>query len=110
LLAEAERADFDVLLTADKNMRHQQNLRGRKDRPCGVEHSAMACCSIAHRKNRGGRERRHAWQLHRGESTGIGKPDVQIGAPPAQRVSLINRVPNGSGPRFGERWGLTRKV
>jgi predicted nuclease of predicted toxin-antitoxin system len=30
LLAEAERAGFDVLLTADKNMRHQQNLRGRK--------------------------------------------------------------------------------
>jgi len=29
LLAEAERAGFDVLLTADKNMRHQQNLRGR---------------------------------------------------------------------------------
>lgn len=30
LLAEAERADFDVLLTADKNMRYQQNLRGRR--------------------------------------------------------------------------------
>lgn len=30
LLAEAERAGFDVLLTADKNMRHQQNLTGRK--------------------------------------------------------------------------------
>jgi hypothetical protein len=30
LLAEAERAGFDVLLTADKNMRHQQNLRGRR--------------------------------------------------------------------------------
>ena len=29
LLAEAERAGFDVLLTADKNMRYQQNLRGR---------------------------------------------------------------------------------
>ena len=26
LLAEAERAGFDVLLTADKNMRFQQNL------------------------------------------------------------------------------------
>jgi hypothetical protein len=32
LLAEAERAGFDVLLTADKNMRHQQNLsRMRKN-------------------------------------------------------------------------------
>jgi hypothetical protein len=30
LLAEAERAGFDVLLTADKNMRHQQDLRGRR--------------------------------------------------------------------------------
>ena len=28
LLAEAEHAGFDVLLTADKNMRYQQNLRG----------------------------------------------------------------------------------
>jgi hypothetical protein len=30
LLAEAEHAGFDVLLTADKNMRHQQNLTGRR--------------------------------------------------------------------------------
>ena len=30
LLAEAEHPGFDVLLTADKNMRYQQNLRGRK--------------------------------------------------------------------------------
>jgi hypothetical protein len=30
LLAEAERAGFDVLLTADKNMRYQQNLTGRR--------------------------------------------------------------------------------
>ncbi len=30
LLAEAERAGFDVLLTADRNMRYQQNLSGRK--------------------------------------------------------------------------------
>jgi hypothetical protein len=30
LLAEAERGGFDVLLTADKNMRFQQNLAGRK--------------------------------------------------------------------------------
>lgn len=29
LLAEAERAGFDVLITADKNIRYQQNLRGR---------------------------------------------------------------------------------
>jgi len=30
LLSEAERAGFDVLLTADKNMRYQQNLKGRR--------------------------------------------------------------------------------
>ena len=30
LLAEAERAGFEVLLTADKNMRYQQNLTGRR--------------------------------------------------------------------------------
>jgi hypothetical protein len=30
LLAAAEAAAFDVLLTTDKNMRYQQNLAGRK--------------------------------------------------------------------------------
>jgi hypothetical protein len=30
LLTEAERAGFDVLLTGDKNMRYQQNRRGRR--------------------------------------------------------------------------------
>lgn len=30
LLAEAERAGFDVFLTADKNIQYQQNLAGRK--------------------------------------------------------------------------------
>jgi hypothetical protein len=30
LLAAAEGAGFDVLLTADKNMRYQQNLAGRR--------------------------------------------------------------------------------
>jgi hypothetical protein len=30
LLAEAEQAGFDVLVTADKNMRYQQNLTGRR--------------------------------------------------------------------------------
>ena len=30
LLAEAERAGFDVFVTADKNIRYQQNLRDRK--------------------------------------------------------------------------------
>jgi hypothetical protein len=30
LLAEAERAGFDLLLTADKNIRYQQKLGGRR--------------------------------------------------------------------------------
>jgi hypothetical protein len=30
LLAEAEQAGFDVFLTADKNIRYQQNLAGRR--------------------------------------------------------------------------------
>ena len=30
LLDEAERAGFDVLITADKNMRYQQNLKDRR--------------------------------------------------------------------------------
>src|SRR5690242_7602825 len=30
LLSAAENAGFDVLLTADKSMRYQQNLKGRK--------------------------------------------------------------------------------
>jgi len=30
LLREAERAGFDVVITADKNMRYQQNIVGRK--------------------------------------------------------------------------------
>lgn len=30
LLTEADRAGFDVFLTADKNIRYQQNLAGRK--------------------------------------------------------------------------------
>src|SRR2546423_4959125 len=30
LLAAAEEAGFDVLLTTDKNLRYQQNLQGRK--------------------------------------------------------------------------------
>jgi predicted nuclease of predicted toxin-antitoxin system len=30
LLEVAEEAEFDVLLTTDKNIQHQQNLRGRR--------------------------------------------------------------------------------
>ena len=30
LIAAAEQSGFDLLITSDKNWRHQQNLRGRK--------------------------------------------------------------------------------
>lgn len=30
LLAEAEKGGFDLIVVADKNLRHQQNLAGRK--------------------------------------------------------------------------------
>ena len=63
LLAAAELDGFDLLLTADKNMRHQQNLTGRRIALVCVEYSAMAACSIAPGKYCGGGERRFAGQL-----------------------------------------------
>jgi hypothetical protein len=57
LLAEAERAGFDVLLTADKNMRYQQNLRGRRiaivvlsTLQWPVKHRQLAAVSIRRRQ------------------------------------------------------------
>jgi len=47
LLAEAERAGFDVLLTADKKYAASAEPYGPPNSPCGIEHSAMAACSIA---------------------------------------------------------------
>jgi hypothetical protein len=41
LLAAAEREGFEVLITADKNIRYQQNLKGRTI-------AILADCSIAH--------------------------------------------------------------
>jgi hypothetical protein len=67
LLAEAERAGFEVLLTADKNMRYQQNLYGPAHSPCGVEHAAMAAGSLAPRHHCRCRECRYARQLCRGD-------------------------------------------
>jgi hypothetical protein len=42
LLAAAEAAGFDVVITADKNMRYQQNLDGPPHRPRRPRHAAMA--------------------------------------------------------------------
>jgi hypothetical protein len=60
LLPEAERARCEVLLTADKNMRYQHNLAGRRIAIVVLSNSAMALRSIAHGKNCGGGERSHA--------------------------------------------------
>jgi hypothetical protein len=65
LLAAAEQAGFDVFVTADKNMRYQQNLSGRRISSCRAQHSAMAGCKIESRKNRRCRKRRDTRQLHR---------------------------------------------
>ena len=52
LLAEAERAGFDVLLTADKNMRYQQNLAGRRLALVVLSTPTMAAGSFASRHDR----------------------------------------------------------
>jgi hypothetical protein len=65
LLAEAERAGFDVFLTADKNIRYQQNLTGRRIAIVVLSTPQWAGGSIARCRNCGGSERGHAWQLCR---------------------------------------------
>ena len=70
LLAEAERAGFDVLLTADKNMRYQQNLRGRRIALVVLSTPQWPVVRLHLEKNCGRRERCHAWQLCRGRATG----------------------------------------
>ena len=52
LLAEAERAGFDVLLTADNNMRYQQNLAGRRLALVVLSTPTMAAGSFASRHDR----------------------------------------------------------
>lgn len=52
LLLAAEQAGFDLLLTPDKNMRYQQNLKDRKMRRWGADDQrwAVACPDIARRR------------------------------------------------------------
>ena len=65
LPAAAERAGFDVLLTVDKNMCYQQNSCRPQNSPCGVEHSAMAGCSLASWERCGSGKLCHARLLYR---------------------------------------------
>lgn len=65
LLAEAELAGFDVLVTADKNMRYQQNLRGRRIAIVVLSTPQWPVVRL-YGEIRGSRERGHARQLFRG--------------------------------------------
>ena len=67
LLAEAELAGFDVLLTADKNITPSAEPQRPQNSHRSAEHSAMAGRSIAQRKNCSGGKRRHTGHLYRGE-------------------------------------------
>ena len=46
LLASAEKADFELFLTADKNMRYQQNLSARKISIIVLGHSPWQVVSL----------------------------------------------------------------
>jgi hypothetical protein len=52
LLTAAEEAEFEVFLTADKNLRYQQNLATRKIAVGSPWKLAMAACAIAYPRNR----------------------------------------------------------
>jgi hypothetical protein len=54
LLDEAEAAGFEIFLTADKNLRYQQNLaasqdRSRSNRQCAMARTAKICRSSGRR-------------------------------------------------------------
>jgi hypothetical protein len=49
LIQKAEEAGYGVLLSTDKNIRYQQNLSGRKNRPGRSWQPAMATCETASR-------------------------------------------------------------
>jgi hypothetical protein len=46
LLRVADEAGFDLLLTTDKNLRFQQNLRGRKLAIVVLSNTAGASCAV----------------------------------------------------------------
>lgn len=65
LLEAAEKAGSELFLTADKNLRYQQNLAGRTIVLIVLGHSPLAACAIAHSRDRSGRECSRARQLRR---------------------------------------------
>src|SRR5579872_1000977 len=70
LLAEAERAGFDVLLTADKNMRFQQNLEGRAIAVVVLSTPQWPIVPPPHERDCRGGERGYRRHLHRSEIGG----------------------------------------
>jgi hypothetical protein len=69
LLQEAEAAGFEVFITADKNIRYQQNLTRRRIAILVPRKRPMADLAPARRSCRRCRERCHTRQLHRSPDT-----------------------------------------
>lgn len=65
LLDAAEAAGFDVLLTTDKNIRHQQNLTGRRLAIVVLGKGPMEAYQDAASGDCGGFDRSDAGQFHR---------------------------------------------
>lgn len=77
LLVEAERAGFEALVTADKNMRYQQNLKGRKIALVVLGTPRWPALRMSCGSYRRCRQRRHARQLRGSRNTqNIGRPQV----------------------------------
>ena len=64
LLAAAEAAGFDVFVTADKNMRYQQNLAGRRIALVVLGTPQWPVVKLHLEKNSRRRNRLHARELH----------------------------------------------
>src|ERR1035437_7189691 len=95
LIAVAEAADFDLLLTTDKNIRYQQNLTGRKNRFCRSRKPAMADLAPIRGKGSCRRRRGHTGQLHRsGHSVQVNAPSVFWG-PGEEQPKFSARSPAG---------------
>ena len=65
LLAAAEQAGFEVLVTTDKNMVARQNLTNRGPRRRGPRKFPVAHCAAVRPQDIGSRRCRHARKLHR---------------------------------------------
>jgi hypothetical protein len=70
LLSAAEEAGFELLLTTDRRIRHQQHLRVRRIAPrCPDGQHEVVTRSATCRSHRCRRSCHDAWQLHRGRDS-----------------------------------------